>query len=76
MRFDMKLEKKFAHGVRQKDASFFRAALREAEEEVALNPERVERLGAIGPPQLSLNRLLVWPYVVSEMQLLYTQNES
>ena len=46
------------------DRTFLAAALRETREEVGILPDQVEILGQVGPPQLSLNGLRVWPYVV------------
>jgi hypothetical protein len=48
----------------QVDKTFLAAALRETQEEVGILPDRVEILGQVGPPQLSLSGLRVWPYVV------------
>ncbi|TFK51713.1 hypothetical protein OE88DRAFT_1629102 [Heliocybe sulcata] len=45
------------------DMSYEAAALRETEEEVAICPDQVEILGTLGPPELSLRGLRVWPYV-------------
>ncbi|KAI0041052.1 hypothetical protein FA95DRAFT_1453000, partial [Auriscalpium vulgare] len=45
------------------DSSFLDAALRETHEEVGLSSEQIEILGAVGPPQLSLGGMRVWPYV-------------
>ncbi|KAF8269836.1 NUDIX hydrolase domain-like protein [Lactarius quietus] len=45
------------------DKTFLTAALRETQEEVGVVPDRVEILGEMGPPQLSLGGLRVWPYV-------------
>jgi 8-oxo-dGTP pyrophosphatase MutT (NUDIX family) len=49
----------------QEDVSFVAAALRETHEEVGISPAQVEILGQLGPPQLSLGGMRVWPYVVS-----------
>jgi len=38
-------------------------ALRETNEEVGVPPEQIEILGQIGPPELSLGGMRVWPYV-------------
>ena len=46
------------------DNTFLEAALRETREEVGILPDQVEILGQVGPPQLSLSGLRVWPYVV------------
>lgn len=48
----------------QTDKTFLAAALRETQEEVGIVPDQVEILGQLGPPQLSLGGLRVWPYVV------------
>ena len=40
------------------------AALRETYEELGISPSQVEVLGEIGPAELSLKSLRVWPYVV------------
>jgi 8-oxo-dGTP pyrophosphatase MutT (NUDIX family) len=48
----------------QRDKTFLAAALRETQEEVGIVPEQVEILGQVGPPELSLGGLRVWPYVV------------
>ena len=48
----------------QTDKTFLAAALRETREEVGIVPDQVEILGQVGPPQLSLGGLRVWPYVV------------
>ncbi|KAH9995593.1 NUDIX hydrolase domain-like protein [Russula vinacea] len=45
------------------DRTFLAAALRETREEVGILPDQVEILGQLGPPQLSLSGLRVWPYV-------------
>ncbi|KAI0255849.1 NUDIX hydrolase domain-like protein [Lactifluus subvellereus] len=45
------------------DKTFLAAALRETQEEVGILPDQVEILGQVGPPQLSLGGLRVWPYV-------------
>ncbi|KAH9072123.1 NUDIX hydrolase domain-like protein [Lactarius deliciosus] len=45
------------------DKTFLAAALRETREEVGIVPDQVEILGQVGPPQLSLGGLRVWPYV-------------
>ncbi|KAI0031270.1 NUDIX hydrolase domain-like protein, partial [Vararia minispora EC-137] len=49
--------------VDEKDVGFEAAALREAQEEVGILPAQVEILGRIGPPELSLGRVRVWPFV-------------
>jgi 8-oxo-dGTP pyrophosphatase MutT (NUDIX family) len=46
------------------DQSFLAGALRETNEEVGVPPEQIEILGQIGPPELSLGGMRVWPYVV------------
>lgn len=46
------------------DKTFLAAALRETREEVGILSDQVEILGRVGPPQLSLSGLRVWPYVV------------
>jgi 8-oxo-dGTP pyrophosphatase MutT (NUDIX family) len=46
------------------DESFLAGALRETNEEVGVPPEQIEILGQIGPPELSLGGMRVWPYVV------------
>jgi hypothetical protein len=49
----------------QTDESLVHTALRETQEELALDPERVEVLGALDSPEYSLgNRSRVWPIVV------------
>ncbi|TCD71865.1 hypothetical protein EIP91_003208 [Steccherinum ochraceum] len=45
------------------DASSLEAALRETHEEVGIHPDQVEILGRLGPPELSLGGMRVWPYV-------------
>jgi len=45
------------------DESVPRAALRETEEELGIPPNRVEVLGTLGPAELSLRGMRVWPYV-------------
>ncbi|KAI0305902.1 NUDIX hydrolase domain-like protein [Multifurca ochricompacta] len=45
------------------DKTFLAAALRETREEVGIVPDQVEILGQVGPPELSLGGLRVWPYV-------------
>ena len=47
------------------DESVLHAALRETKEEVGIDADKVEILGRLGPPTLSLRGLRVWPYVVS-----------
>jgi 8-oxo-dGTP pyrophosphatase MutT (NUDIX family) len=46
------------------DRTFLAAALRETREEVGILPNQVEILGQVGPSELSLSGLRVWPYVV------------
>lgn len=53
--------------VPQTDKCFIAAALRETREEVGIVPDQVEILGQVGPPQLSLGGLRVWPYVVRSL---------
>ena len=48
----------------QEDESFLAAALRETHEEVGISPNQVEILGQLGPPELSLGGMRVWPFVV------------
>lgn len=48
----------------QEDRSFLDAALRETKEEVGIDPSDIQLLGEIGPPELSLAGLRVWPYIV------------
>jgi 8-oxo-dGTP pyrophosphatase MutT (NUDIX family) len=50
----------------QTDKTFLAAALRETHEEVGIVPDQVEILGQVGPSQLSLGGLRVWPYVVRD----------
>jgi len=45
------------------DDSFIATALRETNEEVGLVAEQIEILGEVGPPELSLGGMRVWPYV-------------
>ncbi|TFY66057.1 hypothetical protein EVG20_g5030 [Dentipellis fragilis] len=45
------------------DQSFLAAALRETHEEVGIPPKQIEILGQVGPAELSLGGLRVWPYV-------------
>ncbi|KAI0726706.1 NUDIX hydrolase domain-like protein [Fomitopsis betulina] len=45
------------------DATCWAAALRETQEELGIEPQQVEILGRIGPPEKSLKGLRVWPYV-------------
>ncbi|KAF9642681.1 hypothetical protein BDM02DRAFT_1974827 [Thelephora ganbajun] len=45
------------------DESVLHAALREAEEEVGIDADKIEILGRLGPPTRSLSGLRVWPYV-------------
>ncbi|KAA1468808.1 hypothetical protein DENSPDRAFT_834252 [Dentipellis sp. KUC8613] len=45
------------------DQSFVAAALRETHEEVGIPPKQIEILGQVGPAELSLGGLRVWPYV-------------
>lgn len=49
------------------------AALRETHEEVGITSSQVDILGQIGPPQLSLRGMRVWPYVVSVLHSICTQ---
>jgi len=45
------------------DPSFLAAALRETHEEVGILPGQIEVMGQLGPAELSLRGLRVWPYV-------------
>ncbi|KAF8479773.1 NUDIX hydrolase domain-like protein [Russula ochroleuca] len=45
------------------DGTFTATALRETREEIGILPDQVEILGRLGPPQLSLSGLRVWPFV-------------
>jgi len=45
------------------DRTFVAAALRETREELGVLSDQVEILGEVGPPELSLGGLRVWPYV-------------
>ncbi|KAI9511597.1 NUDIX hydrolase domain-like protein [Russula earlei] len=45
------------------DRTFAEAAVRETREEVGVLSDQVEILGQVGPPELSLGGLRVWPYV-------------
>jgi len=47
------------------DESMLAAALRESNEELGLNARQIDLLGELGPPELSLSKMRVWPYVVS-----------
>jgi len=50
----------------QDDESFLHAALRETQEELGIEPSRIEVLGPIGSPEFNLSGdMLVWPFVVS-----------
>jgi len=51
------------------DKSFLDAALREANEELGIQSEQVQILGEVGPPELSLGKMRVWPYVVRYLGL-------
>ena len=48
------------------DESVLHAALRETKEEVGIDADKIEILGRLGPPTLSMSGLRVWPYVVSD----------
>lgn len=50
--------------VSQEDRSFLDAALRETKEEVGIDSADIQLLGEVGPPELSLAGLRVWPHVV------------
>ncbi|KAI0295960.1 NUDIX hydrolase domain-like protein [Russula brevipes] len=52
------------------DRTFLEAALRETREEVGVSSDQVEILGQLGSPQLSLNGLRVWPFVVQPLPSL------
>ncbi|KAI0060981.1 hypothetical protein BV25DRAFT_1992516 [Artomyces pyxidatus] len=45
------------------DPSFLAAALRETHEEVGITSDQIDILGQVGPPQLSLGGMRVWPFV-------------
>ncbi|CAE6417501.1 Nudix hydrolase 11 Short=AtNUDT11 [Rhizoctonia solani AG-1 IB] len=45
------------------DKSHLAAALREANEELGIDPAQVEILGSLAPPQISLRGLRVFPYI-------------
>lgn len=45
------------------DESMLAAALRESNEELGLNARQIDLLGELGPPELSLSKMRVWPYV-------------
>ncbi|CAE6425750.1 unnamed protein product [Rhizoctonia solani] len=45
------------------DESHLAAALREANEELGIDPAQVEILGSLAPPQISLGGLRVFPYI-------------
>lgn len=47
----------------ESDADFFQTAKREAQEEVAANPERIEYLGKLSPLYIPPSNFLVYPYV-------------
>jgi len=49
--------------VDKEDDSFIAAALRETNEEVGVFSEQIEILGELGPAELSLGGLRVWPYL-------------
>jgi len=50
----------------QDDESFLHTALRETQEELGIEPSRIEVLGPIGFPEFNLSGdMLVWPFVVS-----------
>jgi 8-oxo-dGTP pyrophosphatase MutT (NUDIX family) len=48
----------------QTDITLFDAAMRETYEEIGITNERVERLGEVGPAELSQHRMRVWPFIV------------
>ncbi|KAF8817505.1 hypothetical protein BYT27DRAFT_7126324 [Phlegmacium glaucopus] len=46
------------------DESFLSGALRETQEEIGIDPARIEVLGEIGPPEINLRGdMTVWPFV-------------
>ena len=48
------------------DESFMNGALRETQEELGIDPARIEVLGEIGPPVINLQgNMTVWPFVAS-----------
>ena len=48
------------------DESFLSGALRETQEELGINPDQIEVLGEIGPPETNLRGdMTVWPFVAS-----------
>lgn len=48
------------------DESFLSGALRETQEELGIDPARIEVLGEIGPPEINLRGdMTVWPFVAS-----------
>jgi len=49
--------------VDEEDNSFLAAALRETNEEVGVLSEQIEILGELGPAELSLGGMRVWPYL-------------
>ncbi|KLO19278.1 hypothetical protein SCHPADRAFT_67935 [Schizopora paradoxa] len=49
--------------VDESDESMLGAALRESNEELGLDPRQIDLLGELGPPELSLSKMRVWPYV-------------
>ena len=51
------------------DESVLHAALREANEEVGIDVDKIETLGGLGSPTRSLSGLRVWPYMVSSVVL-------
>lgn len=57
----------------QMGESSLAAVLRETHEEVGITSSQVDILGQIGPPQLSLRGMRVWPYVVSVLHSTRTQ---
>lgn len=47
------------------DTSLYHTALRETSEELGISPDRVEFVGKLGEPEVSLGGLLVHVFVVS-----------
>ncbi|KAF9563951.1 hypothetical protein CPC08DRAFT_705669 [Agrocybe pediades] len=55
--------------VDETDSTLVNAALRETQEELGIDPRRVEILGRIGPPEFNLaGNMMVYPFVVSPVE--------